>query len=142
MSSEQFPSEPVDIIEHNCSLDFTGNEANFTFKSYLWLSAIRIFRQLSHELDEQQRSRDRDRGTFKRVERVKHDDDQDDYDNPTAMVYKRTGGVIKVPDLSFLGDFTRDLVKWIPNLQSNMNDKSPVVVHRFMTVPLEDAMDQ
>jgi len=77
-----------------------------------------------------------------RAKQVKDVDGEDEYENPAAMVYKRNGGSIQLPDLSYLGDFTRDLVKWIPNLQSNMNDKSPVVVHRFVTVPLEDAMDQ
>lgn len=142
MSSNQIPSEPVDILEHDCSLRFTGKEANVVFKSALWASAMRTFRQLSHDLDEQQRSRARDRGSFVRAKEVRDVDGEDEYENPAAMVYKRNGGSIQLPDLSYLGDFTRDLVKWIPNLQSNMNDKSPVVVHRFVTVPLEDAMDQ
>ena len=142
MSSDQIPSEPVDILEHNCSLRFTGDSADVKFSSALWKSALAAFRQLSHDLDEQQRSRARDRGSFVRAKQAPVTDGQDEYENPEAVVYKRTGGTIEVPDLAYLGDFTKDLVKWIPNLQSNMNDKSPVVVHRFVTVPLEDAMDQ
>jgi hypothetical protein len=142
MSSEQIPSEPVDILKHDCSLYFTSNPADFTFKSSLWVSATRSFRQLSHDLDDQQYSRARDRGSFTRTKGVKDNENLEEYDVPAAMVYQRTGGSIQLPDLVHLGDFTRDLVKWIPNLQTNMNDKSPVVVHRFMTVPLEDAMDQ
>jgi hypothetical protein len=142
MSSDQIPSEPVDILEHDCSLRFTGDKADVQFHSALWNSASAAFRQLSHDLDEQQRSRARDRGSFVRAKQVTTDDDQDDYENPAAVVYKRTGGSIEVPDLAYLGDFTKDLVKWIPKLQTNMDDKCPVVVHRFVTVPLEDAMDQ
>ena len=142
MSSDQIPSEPVDILEHDCSLRFTGDKADVQFHSTLWNSASAAFRQLSHDLDEQQRSRARDRGSFTRVKQVTATDGQDEYENPAAIIYKRTGGSIEVPDLAYLGDFTKDLVKWIPNLQSNMDDKCPVVVHRFVTVPLEDAMDQ
>jgi len=142
MSSDQIPSEPVDILEHDCSLRFAGDNADVQFSSILCNSASAAFRQLSHDLDEQQRSRARDRGSFVRAKQATATDGQDEYGNPAAMVYKRTGGTIEVPDFAYLGDFTKDLVKWIPNLQSNMDDKCPVVVHRFVTVPLEDAMDQ
>lgn len=146
MCSEQIPSDPVDVLEHDCSLFFAGKDGNsdIKFSPSFWASATRAFRQLTHGLDAQQRARAQDRGTFiARTKRVKQDDSiEDESDNPAAMVFKRNKGSIKVPDLEFLGDFTRDLVRWIPNLQSNMNDKSPVVVHRFITVPLEDAMDQ
>jgi hypothetical protein len=146
MSSEQVPSDPVDTLEHDCSLAFDRkNASDISFSPNFWASATRAFRQLTHGLDEQQRTRARDRGALiARTNRLKQDDghQSDETDNPTAMVFKRKTGSIKVPDLEFLGDFTKDLVRWIPNLQSNMNDKSPVVVHRFITVPLEDAMYQ
>jgi hypothetical protein len=158
MSSEQIPADPVDTLEHDCSLSFEMKDGNsdIKFSPHFWATATRAFRQLTHGLDEQQRYREQDRGTFiARTKRLKQDDNiekakrlkQDDKienesENPAAMIFKRNKGSIKVPDLEFLGDFTRDLVRWIPNLQSNMNDKSPVVVHRFITVPLEDAMDQ
>jgi hypothetical protein len=141
MLSDQIPSEPVDTLEHDCSLRFTSI-ANVVFKSGLWNSTSAAFRQLSHDLDEQERSRARDRGSFVRAKQVTTTDGEDEYENLAAVVYKRTGGSIEVPDIAYLGDFTKDLVKWIPKLQSNMDDKCPVVVHRFVTVPLEDAMDQ
>jgi hypothetical protein len=141
MSSEQIPADPVDILNHDCSLRST-EKIDLSFTPAFYAASSRVFRQLSHDLDEQQHSRARDRGSFIRTKRVEQDIENEMIDSPTAMVFKRTGGSIDVPELSFLGDFTKDLVKWIPNLQNNMNDRSPLIVHRFITVPLEDAMDQ
>lgn len=60
-----------------------------------------------------------------------------------SVIFVREGGSVKVPELKVFGDKTmNDLLKWAPDLQNNMNDKTPVIVHRFVTVNLEVMMKQ
>ena len=149
MSSEQIPTDPADVLEHDCSLHFDKkNASEFSFTPVFWLSVDRVFRQFLRSLDEQQHARARDRESFlarTKPKRAKVDDGvsiDEENEKSTAITYKRKNGSIKVPAVNMLGDVAKDLMGMLPSIQSNMNDKSPVLVYRFITVPLEDVMDQ
>jgi hypothetical protein len=146
MSSEQIPSEPVDVLEHDCSLEFdekNASQISFTpaFYSYAW----RVGNQLKEGIDEQKRSRARDRDSFlARTKRVKLDgcDAHDDDADPGSVKFSRKKGAIKIPGLNMLKDSTKEILRWYPKWQTTIDEKTPVYVHRFVTVPLEDLMDQ
>jgi hypothetical protein len=80
----------------------------------------------------------------KNQEKDKPKDDRDKPGSATdnnSVIFVREGGSVKVPELRVLGDGTMNqLVRMMPDLQNNMNDKTPVILHRFVTVPLEDQM--
>lgn len=100
-----------------------------------WLETQKVFGQVIDDLNEQQELKAKMATTSKKK------DDPDNQDS--SVLFVREGGSVKVPELRVLGDGTMNqIVRMIPDLHNNMNDKTPVFVHRFVTVPLEKAMEQ
>lgn len=140
MNSEQVPDEPRDRLRHDCSLDFERRAQGSDVKIHpkYWRETFGVFGQFILGLDERQQIRGHKSGPPRAREdgAAKHDDNAD-------IVFERRHGAVNAPDLDMLGqDVMAKLVGIVPGLQDNMNDKTPVIVHRFVTVPLEDAMEQ
>lgn len=153
MHSTQISDDPRDILKHDCSLDFVENLSDLAFMPNYWQEASNVFDQLVFSLNEQQEIKAKKTSHPKAT--VDDNDDKKknkkkprDYhvpDPPTdnnSVIFVREGGSVKVPELRVLGDGTMNqLVRMMPDLQNNMNDKTPVILHRFVTVPLEDMME-
>lgn len=153
MHSTQIPDDPRDILKHDCSLDFVENLSDLAFMPNYWQEASNVFDQLVYSLNEQQDVKGKKTSTSKTTET---DDDKknkskkkkrdnhvpDPSTDNNSVIFVREGGSVKVPELRVLGDGTMNqLVRMMPDLQNNMNDKTPVILHRFVTVPLEDMME-
>lgn len=159
MHSTQISNDPRDILKHDCSLDFVSkdaktsknnaNENDIAFMPNYWQEASQVFDQLVYSLNEQQelkrksttpaKTKDAKDGKKQNAQSARSDPSSDD----NSVIFKREGGSVKVPELKALGDGTMNqLVRMMPDLQNNMNDKTPVILHRFVTVPLEDMMKQ
>lgn len=145
MHAKQIPSDPVDILEHDCSLDFDRkNSTALSYTPLFYSGAAKVYQQFERGLDEQQHARARDRNSYlARTKRAKADDPSDEAQDHADLKYVRTGGSINVPEIEVFGDFSNTIYKMLPKtVRNNANDKTPAGVHRFIIVPLEDAMDQ
>lgn len=169
MCSEQFPADESaddnrDRLDHDCSLHFDNegktkgqpkNElTDITMHAQYWKDVGSVYASFMKRMDEQQRSRDRAYRMIKPA--AKHDNANSDraagqpkgrQQSGSAITkgdlrYNRTGGTVNAPITELLGRLTNQLVQLVPALSRNLNDQTPVVVHRFMTIPLEDIVDQ
>jgi hypothetical protein len=147
MASKQIPTDSADILEHDCSLFFdTKNDSTFAAMPVFWTSAQRAYLRLEQGLDEQQHARARDRNSFlARTRRVKTETpaNQDEVGYQEGPVFKRIGGSTNVPNMELLGPSTKKFWDLAEKHQlTRVGDTIPAQIHRFVTLPLEDAMDQ
>lgn len=140
MNSEQVPDEPRDRLRHDCSLDFERRAQGSDVKIHpkYWQETIGVFSQLNARLEERRKQRNHGKASVRQEKTAANK--PNDGDN---IVFERRHGAVNAPDLDMFGqDVMSKLVGAVPGLQDNMNDKTPVIVHGFVTVPLEDAMEQ
>lgn len=144
MHSTQISDDPRDILKHDCSLDFVENQSDFAFMPTYWGEAASVFDQLLHDLNEQQNMKANTTSAKPNDDNKNKEDlrGSDPSTEGSSVIFVREGGSVKVPELRVLGDGAMNhVLRMMPEMRNNMNDKTPVILHRFVTVPLEDMME-
>ncbi|WWD22731.1 hypothetical protein CI109_107224 [Kwoniella shandongensis] len=151
MDSLEEPKPPV--LVYDFDLSWGEGDGDIAIVPYFFEQAFKTFNALIQGLDREQVTKAKRRGddesrTSKSMERDESRDrdetSEDQSDSTTKPLGFRQRSAnqrpLPVPRLRLLGEGTREAAKVIPRINA-ANEKLPVIVHRFVTSPLEEGMD-
>lgn len=145
MTMDSIEESKPPVLVYDFDLIWGDGDLDIAIMPYFFEQVYKTFDKLIKGLDQEQITKAKrrgDGGTAKDKNRATtHEKDQKCI-GPALAFRRRLEGQrpLPVPRFRLLGEATGEAMAWVPKINA-ANAQLPIMVHRFVTSPLEDGMD-
>ncbi|EAL21708.1 hypothetical protein CNBC5720 [Cryptococcus deneoformans B-3501A] len=145
MTMDSIEESKPPVLVYDFDLVWGDGDLDIAIMPYFFEQVYKTFDKLIKGLDQEQITKAKrrgDGGTAKdRSHATSHEKDQECIGAALAFRRRLEGQrPLPVPRLRLLGEATGEAMAWVPKINA-ANAQLPIMVHRFVTSPLEDGMD-